>query len=79
LPVVTAIAARTRTFKPLAAIRPGCRRPAHFASAAATLGHLTGGRLLVNIVSGQDDLAAHDDAGDQPNQLLPPLRDPAAG
>jgi alkanesulfonate monooxygenase len=64
--VATAIAARTTRFKPLVAIRPGYWRPAHFASAAATLDHLTGGRLLVNIVSGQDNLAAYGDTeGDQ--------------
>src|SRR5690348_11482721 len=64
--VATAIAARTRTFQPLVAIRPGYWQPAHFASSAATLQHLTGGRLLINIVSGQDNLAAYGDAeGDQ--------------
>ena len=64
--VATAIAARTSTFRPLAAIRPGYWRPAHFASAAATLDHLSGGRLLINIVSGKDDLAAYGDVeGDQ--------------
>ena len=59
--VATAIAARTTRFKPLIAIRPGYWRPAHFASAAATLDHLTGGRVLVNIVSGHDNLAAYGD------------------
>jgi alkanesulfonate monooxygenase len=59
--VATAIAARTTIFKPLIAIRPGYWRPAHFASAAATLDHLTGGRVLVNIVSGHDNLAAYGD------------------
>ena len=64
--VATALAARTTTFQPLVAIRPGYWRPAHFASAAATLDHLSGGRLLVNIVSGQDNLAAYGDTeGDQ--------------
>jgi alkanesulfonate monooxygenase len=64
--VATALAARTTTFKPLAAIRPGYWQPAHFASSAATLDHLSGGRLLINIVSGQDNLAAYGDAeGDQ--------------
>ncbi|MBB2947579.1 alkanesulfonate monooxygenase [Actinoplanes lutulentus] len=64
--VATAIAARTTRFRPLAAIRPGYWRPAHFAGAAATLDHLSGGRLLVNIVSGQDNLAAYGDVeGDQ--------------
>src|ERR1700728_4703798 len=59
--VATAIATRTTTSKPLIAIRPGYWRPAHFASAAATLDHLSGGRVLVNIVSGQDNLAAYGD------------------
>ncbi|BAL89181.1 putative luciferase-like monooxygenase [Actinoplanes missouriensis 431] len=64
--VATAIAARTTTFRPLAAIRPGYWQPAHFASAAATLDHLSGGRLLINIVSGKDNLAAYGDVeGDQ--------------
>ncbi len=48
------------------AIRPGYWRPANFASAASTLDELSGGRLLVNIVSGQDNLAAYGDSeGDQ--------------
>lgn len=56
-----ALAARTTAFKPLIAVRPGYWQPAHFASAAATLDHLTGGRVLVNIVSGLDNLAAYGD------------------
>src|SRR6185503_1016785 len=57
---------RTTTFEPLIAIRPGYWRPANFASAAATLDHLTGGRVRINIVSGQDNLAAYGDSeGDQ--------------
>lgn len=64
--VATALAARTTTFQPLIAIRPGYWRPANFASAAATLSHLTGGRVLINIVSGKDNLAAYGDSeGDQ--------------
>ena len=64
--VATALAARTTTFKPLVAVRPGYWQPAHFAGAAATLDHLSGGRLLVNIVSGRDNLAAYGDVeGDQ--------------
>lgn len=59
--VATALAVRTTTFKPLIAVRPGYWRPAHFASAAATLDHFTGGRVLVNVVSGQDKLAAYGD------------------
>lgn len=64
--VAAALAARTTTFEPLIAIRPGYWRPANFASAAATLDHLTGGRVRVNIVSGKDNLAAYGDSeGDQ--------------
>lgn len=64
--VAAALAARTTTFEPLIAIRPGYWRPANFASAAATLDELTGGRVRINIVSGQDNLAAYGDSeGDQ--------------
>jgi alkanesulfonate monooxygenase len=64
--VATALTVCTTRFEPLIAIRPGYWRPAHFASAAATLDHLSNGRVRVNIVSGQDDLAAYGDSeGDQ--------------
>lgn len=60
------LTARTTSFEPLIAVRPGYWRPANFASAAATLDHLSGGRVRVNIVSGQDNLAAYGDSeGDQ--------------
>ena len=59
--VATALTARTTTFEPLIAIRPGFWHPANFASAAATLDHLSGGRVRVNIVSGQDDAGAYGD------------------
>ncbi|ANK88150.1 MULTISPECIES: LLM class flavin-dependent oxidoreductase [unclassified Rhizobium] len=57
--VAASLAVRTTTFEPLIAIRPGYWRPANFASAAATLDHLTGGRVRINIVSGKDNLAAY--------------------
>src|SRR6478609_11441963 len=64
--VATALAARTTTFEPLIAVRPGYWRPANFAAAAAALDQLTGGRVRVNIVSGKDNLAAYGDSeGDQ--------------
>ncbi len=64
--LAAALAARTSTFEPLIAIRPGYWRPANFASAADTLDQLTGGRVRINIVSGQDNLAAYGDSeGDQ--------------
>ncbi|KQS88257.1 MULTISPECIES: LLM class flavin-dependent oxidoreductase [unclassified Rhizobium] len=59
--VATALAARTTTFEPLIAARPGYWNPANFASAAATLDHLSGGRVRVNVVSGRDELAAYGD------------------
>ena len=64
--VATALAARTTTFKPLVAIRPGYWQPAHFANAAATLDQLSQGRLLVNIVSGLDNPAAYGDGESDP-------------
>lgn len=64
--VATALAARTTTFKPLVAIRPGYWQPAHFASAAATLDRLSSGRLLVNIVSGLDNAGAYGDGESDP-------------
>ncbi|WP_433634737.1 LLM class flavin-dependent oxidoreductase [Nocardia sp. CA-120079] len=66
LTVATALAAATTSFEPLIAIRPGYWRPANFASAAATLDHLSGGRVRVNIVSGKDNLGAYGETeGDQ--------------
>ncbi len=74
--VATSLAARTTRFKPLIAIRPGYWRPAHFASAAATLDQLSKGRVLVNIVSGQDNLAAYgDNEGDQAERYALPSRE----
>ena len=64
--VAASLAARTTTFEPLIAIRPGYWRPANFASAAATLDHLSSGRVRINIVSGKDNLGAYGDSeGDQ--------------
>ncbi|MDU0309748.1 LLM class flavin-dependent oxidoreductase [Rhizobium sp. 10PS4] len=64
--VAASLAARTTTFEALIAIRPGYWRPANFASAAATLDHLTGGRVRINVVSGKDNLPAYGDSeGDQ--------------
>lgn len=59
--VATALAARTTTFEPLIAVRPGYWPPANFAKSAATLDHLSGGRVRVNVVSGRDALAAYGD------------------
>jgi alkanesulfonate monooxygenase len=67
--LATALAARTATFRPLVAARPGYWQPAQFAAAAATLDSLSGGRLMVNVVTGQDNPAAYGDPqGDQPTR-----------
>ncbi|SCX31230.1 LLM class flavin-dependent oxidoreductase [Agrobacterium rosae] len=64
--VATALAARTTTFEPLIAVRPGYWRPAQLAASIAALDHLSEGRVRLNIVSGQDDIAAYGDTeGDQ--------------
>lgn len=64
--VATALAARTERFEPLIAIRPGYWQPAQFAAAAATLDHLSNGRVRINIVSGKDAFEQYGDAeGDQ--------------
>ena len=64
--LATALVARTSTFEPLIAVRPGYWKPANFAASAATLDHLSGGRVRVNVVSGPDALAAYgDEEGDQ--------------
>lgn len=61
LTLATALTARTRSFMPLAATRPGYAQPGPFACAAATLDQLGQGRLLVNIVTGRDDHKAYGD------------------
>ncbi|WP_295041972.1 LLM class flavin-dependent oxidoreductase [uncultured Paracoccus sp.] len=64
--VATALTARTTRFNPLIAVRPGYWQPGHFASSAATLDQLSGGRVRINIVSGKDDFEAYGDSeGDQ--------------
>lgn len=64
--VAAALTAQSKSFSPLIAIKPGYWKPAQFASAAATLDELSGGRVRVNIVSGVDNIAAYGDMdGDQ--------------
>ncbi|HEY0218522.1 MAG TPA: LLM class flavin-dependent oxidoreductase [Afipia sp.] len=64
--IAAALTAQTMTFEPLIAIRPGYWQPAQFASAAATLDQLSGGRVRVNVVSGKDNLAAYGDKEGDP-------------
>ncbi|THF83303.1 LLM class flavin-dependent oxidoreductase [Cohnella fermenti] len=57
------LAAHTRIFRPLVAMRPGLIAPALAARMGATLDEVTGGRALINIVTGSspDDMRAMGD------------------
>ena len=67
--VATALLARTTSLRPIVAVRPGYWEPAQFAAAAATADALSRGRLLVNIVTGQDNPLAYGDSQvDQPTR-----------
>jgi alkanesulfonate monooxygenase len=57
------LAAHTRIFKPLIAMRPGLIAPALAARMGATLDEVTGGRALINIVTGSspEDMKAMGD------------------
>ena len=50
--VAAAVAQHTRHFKPLVAFRPGFVLPAVAAQTAASFQRLTGGRLILNVVTG---------------------------
>ncbi|TDG00831.1 LLM class flavin-dependent oxidoreductase [Paenibacillus piri] len=58
------LAAHTKVFKPLVAMRPGLIAPALAARMGATLDEVTGGRALINIVTGSspDDMKAMGDS-----------------
>jgi len=67
--VSSALLARTTSFRPIVAVRAGYWEPAQFATAAATADALSRGRLLVNIVTGQDNPLAYGDSQvDQPTR-----------
>jgi alkanesulfonate monooxygenase len=55
LVMTAALSQRTRTFKFLVAFRPGLQSPTLVAQAAATFQRVSGGRLLLNVVTGGDD------------------------
>jgi alkanesulfonate monooxygenase SsuD/methylene tetrahydromethanopterin reductase-like flavin-dependent oxidoreductase (luciferase family) len=68
--VATAVAARTTTFKPLIAVRPGYWQPAHFASAAATLDQLTQDRHPTLYFGGASEAAERVSAVEADVQLF---------
>ena len=74
--VAPALVGRTTAFQPLGAVRPGHWQPAHVAPRAATPDHLSGGRVLVDVVSGTDDLAACGDHERDPTDRYPHRGDP---
>jgi alkanesulfonate monooxygenase len=55
LVIATALSQRTRNFRFLVAFRPGLQSPTLAAQAAATFQRVSGGRLLLNVVTGGDD------------------------
>jgi alkanesulfonate monooxygenase len=77
-----ALLARTRTIKFLVAFRPGALTPTLAAQMAATYQKVSGGRLLLNIVTGGDpveqarfgDYLDHDQRYDRTDEFLAVLR-----
>ena len=56
LVIATALSQRTSRFRYLVAFRPGLESPTLAAQAAATFQRVSGGRLLLNVVTGGDDI-----------------------
>jgi alkanesulfonate monooxygenase len=54
--ITAALTQVTRTFKFLVAFRPGLQSPTLMAQMAATYQRISGGRLLLNVVTGGDDV-----------------------
>ncbi|HTT94255.1 MAG TPA: LLM class flavin-dependent oxidoreductase [Solirubrobacterales bacterium] len=57
--ITAALTQHTRDFKYLVAFRPGLQSPTLAAQAAATYQRLSGGRLLLNVVVGGDQVEQH--------------------
>jgi alkanesulfonate monooxygenase len=57
--MTAALTQLTRTFKYLVAFRPGLQSPTLAAQMAATYQRVSGGRLLLNVVTGGDDVEQH--------------------
>lgn len=57
----SALAPQTQRLRFLVAVRPGLVAPAAAARMAATLDRISGGRLLINVVSGGDPVELHGD------------------
>jgi alkanesulfonate monooxygenase len=59
--VASALVPSTERLRFLVAVRPGLQTPAVAARMAATLDRLSGGRLLINVVTGGDPVELHGD------------------
>jgi alkanesulfonate monooxygenase len=83
----TALAVRTTRLKFMVAIRPDQIVPTSVAQMAATFQRVSGGRLLLNVVTGGDpeeqrrygDWLAHDERYDRTGEFLTVMRGAAAG
>ena len=76
--VASALAPQTKNLRFLVAVRPGLQSPAVAARMAATLDRISGGRLLINVVTGGDPVenrgdgifTAHDERYDLTREFL---------
>ncbi|PYI54533.1 LLM class flavin-dependent oxidoreductase [Paenibacillus flagellatus] len=83
--VAATVAAHTRTLRPLVAVQPGLIAPLYASRMAATLDRLTGGRALINVVTGNykdltengdplADASYHDERYERTREFLQVMR-----
>ncbi|MFL5304927.1 MAG: LLM class flavin-dependent oxidoreductase [Polyangia bacterium] len=80
--VAPALARETKTFRFMIAFQPGFIGPAHAARLSSTLQHLSGGRLVYNVISGGGgpaqlwwgDRVAHDDRYARTSEFIDALK-----
>ena len=85
--IASALAPQTRQLRYLVAVRPGLQQPAQAARMAATLDRISGGRLLINVVTGGDPIElrgegvalAHDERYEVTDEFLTIWRGLMAG
>src|SRR6202046_3857581 len=85
--VASALAPLTERLRYLVAVRPGLQSPSVAARMTATLDRLSGGRLLINVVTGGDPtenagdgiFLDHDERYDVTREFLDVYKEPLAG
>src|ERR1700735_5559186 len=85
--VASAVAPWTERLRYLVAVRPGLQSPSVAARMTATLDRLSGGRLLINVVTGGDPtenagdgiFLSHDERYDVTREFLDVYKEPLAG